>query len=519
MARQGADSLIPSAIGIGSLLLVAGVILGCILSLNSGMLVYTLDDPYIHMAVAENILLGHYGINLDEYSAPSSSVIWPFILAPFSAMEWFPFILNTVVAAATVLLFSKALRLSLKLGNSAGEIAFESTLLMVLVFATNLVGLIFTGMEHSLQVLTVAAIAYGIFVEAETNRVEPWLLFALVAAPLVRYESAAVTLAGLAYLCYRGYYFRAASCLALLLLCLSTFSVFLMALDLGAFPTSIVVKSGVVEAGGTIPSVVDNIQRTLFSRPGIFLSIGALSLFSYALLGSVAKRRLLASVSFCAVGMHIVAGKYGWYNRYEIYILVYFLMTGFYIFGPAITKRIRQDKEEVNIFKAIALSLVCGSVFAATYVNDLFTIPLASNNIYEQQYQMHRFVVDYYKRPVAVNDLGYVAYKNNNYVLDLWGLGSKQALDLRAASNDGIWMRELAEDRNVGLVMIYDDWFKQQPPEWVRIGELQLGHKRITPAESKVAFYATSREAVAEIQRNLSKFAESLPDGVRFVTQ
>mgnify|MGYP001017862235 CR=1 FL=1 len=46
-----------------------------------GFFFYTLDDPYIHLALAENILRGHYGINLDEPSSPSSSIVYPFLVA------------------------------------------------------------------------------------------------------------------------------------------------------------------------------------------------------------------------------------------------------------------------------------------------------------------------------------------------------------------------------------------------------------------------------------------------------
>ena len=48
--------------------------------LSDGHLIYTLDDPYIHLAVARTILQGGYGINVAEYSAPSSSIVYPFLL-------------------------------------------------------------------------------------------------------------------------------------------------------------------------------------------------------------------------------------------------------------------------------------------------------------------------------------------------------------------------------------------------------------------------------------------------------
>ncbi|MCX6020056.1 MAG: hypothetical protein NTZ50_16445 [Chloroflexi bacterium] len=46
-----------------------------------GHLIYTLDDPYIHLAIGESILSGGYGINVGEAAAPSSSVIWPYLMA------------------------------------------------------------------------------------------------------------------------------------------------------------------------------------------------------------------------------------------------------------------------------------------------------------------------------------------------------------------------------------------------------------------------------------------------------
>src|SRR5262245_18537055 len=66
-----------------TLLTVFGAELGAILVLNEGHLVYNLDDPYIHLALAENIARGQYGVNLEEVSAPSSSILWPLLLVPF----------------------------------------------------------------------------------------------------------------------------------------------------------------------------------------------------------------------------------------------------------------------------------------------------------------------------------------------------------------------------------------------------------------------------------------------------
>ena len=41
-------------------------LVGWSIVLADGHLVYALDDPYIHLAVAESILQGGYGVNMGE---------------------------------------------------------------------------------------------------------------------------------------------------------------------------------------------------------------------------------------------------------------------------------------------------------------------------------------------------------------------------------------------------------------------------------------------------------------------
>src|SRR5262249_50097808 len=133
-----------------------------------------------------------------------------------------------------------------------------------------------------------------------------------------------------------------------------------------------------------------------------------------------------------------------------------------------------------------------GSLAAVSmgYAFALASTPLAANNIYDQQYQLHRFVVDYYKGPVAVNDLGQVAFRNPHYVLDFWGLGSAEAQRYRLHEPGGQWMQRLCREHGVDLILIYDDWFPNRPASWVRLGYLKLLRPKITPAEANVQFYA-----------------------------
>ena len=516
MKIEYSDIRTPLFIGIGFLLFVILAELLAIMLLNNGLLVYTLDDPYIHMALSENIISGHYGVNTNEFSAPSSSILWPFIVAPFSSYEYFPFLVNVAAAVVTVYIFMKILYASLRISDKRINDILVSSFLILLILATNIIGLIFTGMEHSLQVLFVSVIAYGLIVEIEKNKVEPWLLIAIVAAPLIRYENIAISIAALVYLVMRRYFKNAASVMILLFVFVGGFSLFLTLLGLDPFPTSVIAKSVVVESGGELYSIISNLRNTLMHRQGVLLSLGVLELLSYLLFAQDIKKKQLALVAMIAVFMHFVAGRYGWYNRYEIYIWSFFLLISLYISGSRITKILEGANRNANLIKVMIITIGFGVVGGTSYIVNLFTLPIAANNIYEQQYQMHRFAVDYYNKPVAVNDLGYVSYKNNNYVLDLWGLGSKEALNYRKNSDRAEWMKELTNEKNIELAMIYEGCFKSIPIEWIKIGELHLGKKKITPVQSAVAFYSINQNAYSEIVEKLKLFIQTLPHNVKF---
>ena len=131
---------------------------------------------------------------------------------------------------------------------------------------------------------------------------------------------------------------------------------------------------------------------------------------------------------------------------------------------------------------------------------------------------MHRFVTEYYKNPVAVNDLGYVAFKNNNYVLDLVGLASIEVQNLKRNTNSPSWMNKVADSHNVKFAMIYDKWFKELPPNWHKVAELYLSKIKMAPAESVVAFYILDNRIVREVISQLKRFKKSLPRSAKLIT-
>src|ERR1700761_8124302 len=82
-----------------------------ILVMNDGKLTYSLDDPYVHLSVSEQIWHGHYGVNPGEVASPSSSILFPFLLpvGAFSATvhQYVPFLVDL----ASLFLTMEVLRL------------------------------------------------------------------------------------------------------------------------------------------------------------------------------------------------------------------------------------------------------------------------------------------------------------------------------------------------------------------------------------------------------------------------
>lgn len=512
-------------------LLLAGLAwyeISAILAINQGKFTYSLDDPYIHLALAGQIARGNYGINAGELAAPSSSTLWPFLLAPLAwtpRFELVPLAYNLLIAAATVYVYTQFGIILLENppgdpsqgSDSSAGVDFGTALAIPMIFATNLVGLAFTGMEHSLQVLLCAVVVLGV---ARVLRGQPagWLPLALVAAPLMRYEALAVTLPALALLYLKGQRRTALLALGATAASLGAFSAFLYTHGLGWLPTSVYAKVGYADYRPTQNFILDHIRNNMTQTQGEVL--GGLMLVLIWL--AVARRgipwseRALGLLAAAGVLVHLSAGQIGWMDRYEVYMVAAALLWTLYLTRGLLGWLF----ERLGALPLAALLLYGAQVVGQPYINDISLTPGAAANIYEQQYQMHRFAVDYLKAPIAVNDLGWPAYQNPYYVLDLWGLASPTALDRRthAAPGQVEWMETLAQRHAVQLAMIYagpQGWFPAQPAGWREVARLHLGHPQVSAGGDTVIFFVTQQSSHERVRGLLRDFAPTLPPGVK----
>lgn len=582
------------------------------LAYTDGRFVYSLDDPYIHLALAERLAAGHYGINLGEASAPASSVLWPFLLAPFAAtpfFEYVPLILNVIIAFATLWLYQVIVRyiFAPSLGTE-GEAAQEKVfgwgaalnprgelltlvLMILLIPATNLFSLPMTGMENSLQVLLAVVIAYGMLRLADRGEIHAWFLAAVVLAPLVRFECLSLSVPALGLLLWQGGrrgmvkasgtgagagaggsgYAQDSGIIAVsgasaalpaaragripahvlafaitagaLALSIGGFSFFIHSQGLGWLPSSVISKTGYLSgsepmglAGAVVTSpapasplesLVEGLLGNLGPYPGKILGLLWLWLFIHLTMRIVRSARagalldhlrpghmpadlLLALLGVTTLGIHLFFGRIGWWGRYEVYVVALAVILLIYL-----TRARWKADGKLPIGGLMSLKLI-GLLIGASYIYTFLWTPLASANIYEQQYQMHRFLQEYYRGPVAVNDLGWVAYRNPYYVLDLWGLASHKALEARlSGAPQAQWMDEMAREHNVRFAMLYHEWFPNHPPAWREVARLHLGQEMTSVGGEYVTFYALDAETEERVRGLLAEFAETLPEGVR----
>src|SRR5262245_15056338 len=107
----------PLIVAIGLFWAALAVALGQTAQRTDGRLVYALDDPYIHMAVARNFAeYGVWGVTRYEFSSSTSSSLWPLLLALEYALarpnEISAFVWNALFATLTLVIAYRFLRRS-----------------------------------------------------------------------------------------------------------------------------------------------------------------------------------------------------------------------------------------------------------------------------------------------------------------------------------------------------------------------------------------------------------------------
>lgn len=504
--------------GAAFVFLATGLTLAVSLSLTGGRLFYGLDDAYIHLSVAETILAGGYGVNAGEYASPSSSILWPWLVAGLMGAGlgiWAPLVLGTLGSAAALWVLCGAVWDHAVDPSNPASVRRAWTAMPLLALALHAVGLPMIGMEHPLHVLAAVLTMSGLARLDRDGPLPSGLTAGIVLGPLVRFEGLALSAAAILALLWHRRFGAAALSAALVAAGLAAFVACMSALGLPPLPSSVMVKSAssAAAAEGNLAAVLSgllgNLTASLASGMGVVLAaLGYLILRGLLRPGARTERTLtVAAAGLATIAAHLVLGRFGEFPRYEIYAVGAALVALLVLYGPEI--RAAGTGHVRPVFWGFALL----GGFALVYGRATLLIPAASRNVMLQQYQMHRFATEFLPATVAVNDLGYVSFRNGGYVLDLWGLGSEEARRaLRSGDDPEPALARLAAEKGAGYAMIYDTWFGDAvPDDWCRAATIST--PAITASQDTVTFYLIDPALAAPMDAALRAFAPTLPDG------
>lgn len=498
---------------------------------NEGHIVYALDDAYIHMAIAKNFVTsGTFGITPYEFSSASSSPLWTFLLTGgyliWNVSEWLPLVLNSLFGLASILVIWW---FGVRTGASTPRLA---VLLVATALLTPLVPLAFAGMEHSLHLFVVVVLVYFLWQELSRAgrielRVACGLSLSTAAAVAVRYESLFLVAAALVALAVKRRWTAVLLCTLSALMPIASFGAFLAANGQDFLPNALLLKGNAPDLG-SVRGIIkllgyDAVQRLVLCPHLYALMICLVLLYAWRQRNglNLGAEEMLIGVVVAATALHLQFARTDWFYRYEAYLVALALIVSFAAAGPMLD--LLRSSRLAGLPRSAIVPL--GGVLV------LLLLPLATRglqahretvqatqNIYQQQYQMGRFLRGFYDgEPVAANDVGAINYLTRIRCLDLQGLGSK---DVLAHKRNGTYstdvIRELAEVREVRIAIVYTEWFTGEyalPPEWAPVGTWTIP-RNVVCARSTVTFLATQQSEVAPLQERLRLFAPRLPEGV-----
>ena len=497
----------------GSLFLLATVFLLELLTLRktNGTFCYPLDDTFIHMAVAKNVaLFSNWGITPYEWVSTSSSPFFTALLAALYKIFHVNVYLPSVLGVAGCLLAFVAMQQELN-NRTLLTTRHKTVILVATLFAGALPSLAALGMEHTFQIAFTLFFVHhsaDLLCGEETDNKKMGLA-ALSGALMVitRYENAFVVAAvcGLLFLRKR----------------------FLPSLLIGFISALPVLLFGVyaVKHGGLF--IPNSIQIKVRSNWVSLLNGGlailelAASLSGLVVLAVVVVLRRymqqqfnrsawILTIFILSSLVHAVFGGFGWFYRYEAYLIVlgsFHLLIQFYKW---MENGARQNPHFVLL---TAVALLCTVNLPLRSINSLRNFVRSTYNIYEQQYQMALFLTKYYDhKTVAANDIGAISYMGHVNVIDLWGLGSN---DVTKARKGNYWnadfMQKFVLEKKAGIAVVYESWF---PPalvaQWKKAGTWEVSYSFML-GDTKVTFYAIDPQQAAALQQHLKEFAAQLP--------
>lgn len=486
--------------------------------------VYNLDDAYIHLAMAKNFVFhGVWGITKYTFSSSSSSPAFTLMLsgliAVFGDHELVPLIFNILCSFLIIYFLDRYYT-----GFFSKDRSIVTATVFTLLF-TSVSLLIFSGMEHVLQVLVVVINIFyfnrWLKSDFKDSVSSAWFYGTLVFLGLIRFESI--------------FYFSAFAFVFFLLkrskegIGVLVFG-FIPVLIFGYFtyhetgyffPNSVMVKGTKLNLSGNYIEQIKNIvvNKILFNPYFLFAGMFPL-LIAGTLIFKDCKNKLgfhalvlnnfLLIVFGLIFFMHGAFGQFTNFFRYEAYILVIFAMAVISRLKVLFVNKNYLLKENRILFFLVLFSSGL-MIFKMNLVSQL--IVTGSENIYEQQIQSAEFLKKYYNNfKVVANDIGAICYFTDIHLLDVAGLGSKEIVPFKV-KKDGLddkfekFLTNYSSRNHYQLAIIYDEWLKGHVPKsWKKIAVLRIKGANAVLGKDHLSIYAVDISISSSLRQNIKDF-------------
>jgi protein involved in polysaccharide export with SLBB domain len=525
--------LVPPLVASVALLVHVTLMYKAALRHTGGNVSYPVDDTFIHLSLAKQLATnGMYGVTPHEFTAASSSIGWPLLLAAVMKVAgvtaWLPLLLNGVLAVVLFFTVDRAVR-----HLAADASALSRTLVALLVMTlTPMATLVVLGMEHTAHtVATVALLTAGTaWLADEGDEARSSLRRALPVAAwafgttLWRYEGMfpVFLIVALAFVRRRarpGLLVAAGGALPIVL-----FGLYSKAHGAHFLPTPVLLKGRHFDLRD-ITAYGDLLGGDLLDRFGtegyaLAIAVGCAALAFYLVRrdGFWTANALALLLTLGMILLHLELASVGWFFRYESYLLA----TGITVIGATLARLLPSPRELWRTCRAqpvVALAgvlsvLILGAPVFRRAIMANNNTPLACRNIYEQQMQSARFLVaSFPNQRVAVNDIGAVAWVGNDRVVDLVGLATLEVAEAKGLKLEKQLAREdvVRLTKDVKVAIVYDEWFEENlPATWLRVGRWKIADNK-SCAFPTVAIYATDPSAYPAVIEALRAFAPGLP--------
>jgi hypothetical protein len=474
-------------------------------SKTEGYFTYLLDDSYIHLGIAKNLIeRGVFGLT-ESFSAVSSSPLYTLTIYVlnlcFGINEYYPLLIN-IVGSVGVLWFCL---LYLKQINMHIGIAY--IVLVPLFIASSIELLVFTGMEHVWHILFMLLLMMAVI----NPKPSQWQIAGIsLLLCATRYEGLFSVAVALLWLLWQAKMPIKYLVIIAIAAWLPATIYGIISIYHGGFflPNSLMLKSADIIYGADSNSplmfVDSKVLKFASQTPlNLLAVIGGYLLFKHR--KEISKQGLLFIV-FGTFLLHLIFGKYGWVWRYETYLI---FTLGFVSFVQ-LAYLPQRGNWFTPIYKYLPISLILFLRGPIVFNGEV----TASKNIYAQMVQMGRFAKTYLgTETIAINDVGAVSFYANTTPMDCAGLSDNQIMHLvlKGVMFNPTQFRKLATERKVHYAIVFPHiYWPMHDKNWIECGKFTTKYNLVC-ADSTVLFFALDSSHAPYLSSSLAQFKMKAP--------